>query len=197
MKPFSEASERNRAPILAVLKRVFAKSKFVLEIGSGTGQHAAYFAPELPHLVWQASDVAEHLPGIRQWISAPSPIELNVDGPFPVIEADAVFTANTCHIMSWPQVERMFAGIGRLRPEVLALYGPFNYDGRHTSESNARFDAMLRERDPSSGIRDFEKVNALAEAAGLALAEDNAMPANNRLLVWRSIPRTRPSPAPR
>jgi len=113
------------------------------------------------------------------------------------VQADAVFSANTCHIMSWPQVERLFAGIGRLRPEVLALYGPFNYDGRHTSESNARFDAMLRGRDPLSGIRDFEKVNALAQAAGLALAEDNAMPANNRLLVWRSIPRTRPSPAPR
>ena len=197
MKPFSEASERNRGPILAILGRVFKDRKRVLEIGSGTGQHAAYFSAELPHLVWQASDVAEHLPGIRQWVSDPAPIELDVDKPWPKVQADAVFSANTCHIMSWPQVERLFAGIGRLRPEVLALYGPFNYDGRHTSESNARFDAMLRGRDPLSGIRDFEKVNALAQAAGLALAEDNAMPANNRLLVWRSIPGTRPSPAPR
>ncbi|HEU5176574.1 MAG TPA: DUF938 domain-containing protein [Burkholderiales bacterium] len=197
MKPFSEASERNRGPILAILRRVFKDRKRVLEIGSGTGQHAAYFSAELPHLVWQASDVAEHLPGIRQWVSDPAPIELDVDKPWPKVQADAVFSANTCHIMSWPQVERLFAGIGRLRPEVLALYGPFNYHGRHTSESNARFDAMLRGRDPLSGIRDFEKVNALAQAAGLALAEDNAMPANNRLLVWRSIPRTRPSPAPR
>jgi len=185
MKPFSEACERNRAPILEVLKRAFANSRRVLEIGSGTGQHAAYFAPELPHLIWQASDVAEHLPGIRQWIPDPAPIELDVDREWPRIQADAVFSANTCHIMSWPQVERMFAGIGRLRPEVLALYGPFNYNGRHTSESNARFDAMLRERDPLSGIRDFEKINALAEAQGLTLGEDNAMPANNRLLVFQ------------
>jgi SAM-dependent methyltransferase len=197
MKPFAEASERNRAPILAILKRVFKDTRRVLEIGSGTGQHAAYFAPELPHLVWQASDVAAHLAGIREWVSHPAPIELDVDKPWPKVDADAAFSSNTCHIMSWPQVERMFAGIGRLRPELLALYGPFNYDGRHTSESNARFDAMLRGRDPSSGIRDFESVNALAEAAGFTLQEDNAMPANNRLLVWRAIPRTRPSPAPR
>jgi hypothetical protein len=184
MKPFSEACERNRAPILAVLKRVLAQSRRVLEIGSGTGQHAAYFAPELPHLVWQTSDIAEHLPGIRQWVSAPPPIELDVDRPWPVIEADTVFSANTCHIMSWPQVERLFAGIGALAPRVLALYGPFNYNGRHTSESNARFDAMLRGRDPASGIRDFEAIVALAARHGLQLQEDNAMPANNRLLVF-------------
>jgi hypothetical protein len=87
--------------------------------------------------------------------------------------------------MSWPQVERMFAGIGRLAPEVFALYGPFNYNGRPTSESNARFDAMLRRHDPASGLRDFEKISALAKTAGLALREDNAMPANNRLLVFQ------------
>ena len=183
MKPFSEPSERNRAPILEILKRVFKDRKRVLEIGSGTGQHAAYFAPELPHLVWQASDVADNLPGIRQWVS--DPIELDVDKPWPRVQADAVFSANTCHIMSWPQVERLFAGIGRMGPEVFALYGPFNYGGRHTSESNARFDAMLRSRDPLSGIRDVEAILELAGAAGLKLEEDNAMPANNRLLVFR------------
>jgi trans-aconitate methyltransferase len=197
MKPFSEASERNRAPILEVLRRVFSESRRVLEIGSGTGQHAAYFAAELPHLVWQASDVAEHLAGIREWIADPAPIELDVDKPWPAVEADAVYSANTCHIMSWLQVERMFAGIGKLAPAVLALYGPFNYNGRHTSESNARFDAMLRARDPASGLRDFEAVDALAQSRGLILQEDNAMPANNRLLVWRAIPGTRPTPAPR
>jgi hypothetical protein len=185
MKPFSEASERNRAPILEVLKRLFAQSRRVLEIGSGTGQHAAYFAPELPHLVWQTSDVAENLPGIRQWVSDPAPIELDVDRQFPKVDADAVFSANTCHIMSWPQVERMFVGVGQIAPEVLALYGPFNYGGRHTSESNARFDAMLRGRDPTSGIRDFEAIVRLGESAGMKLQEDNAMPANNRLLVLR------------
>jgi hypothetical protein len=185
VKPFSEASERNGGPILAVLKRVFKDSKRVLEIGSGTGQHAAYFAAELSHLVWQASDVAEHLAGIRQWVSTPSPLELDVDREWPEVEADAVFSANTCHIMSWPQVERMFAGIGKLAPDVLALYGPFNYNGRHTSESNARFDAMLRARDSASGLRDVEAVDALARSVGLTLMEDNAMPANNWLLVFR------------
>ena len=114
MRPFSEASERNRAPILGILKRVLSNSRRVLEIGSGTGQHAAYFAPELPHLVWQASDVAQHLPGIREWVSNPSPIELDVDRAWPKVDADAVFSANTAHIMSWPQVERMFGGIGKM-----------------------------------------------------------------------------------
>lgn len=188
MKPFSEASERNRAPILAVLIRIFSKTKSVLEIGSGTGQHAAYFAPELPHLRWQASDRAENLPDIRQWV--PDPLELDVDKPFPQVDADAVFTANTCHIMSWAQVERMFAGVGRLASvTTFCLYGPFNYGGKHTSESNARFDAMLRGRDPLSGIRDLEAITALAEKYGFKLFEDNAMPANNRLLVYvRQLP---------
>ena len=182
MKPYSEASERNREPILAVLERVFKDRKKVLEIGSGTGQHAAYFSAALPHLVWQASDVAENLPGVRQW--GVDPIELDVDGTWPGIDADAAFSANTTHIMSWPQVERMFAGIGRLRVQTFCLYGPFNYGGKHTSESNARFDAMLRGRDPASGLRDFEAVIALAARNGMALQEDNAMPANNRLLVF-------------
>ena len=183
MKPFSEASERNRDPILAVLMRLLEGSRKVLEIGSGTGQHAAYFARELPHLAWQASDVAANLPGIREW--GVTPIELDVDGEWPSVDADAVFTANTCHIMSWPQVERMFAGIAKM-PSVntVCIYGPFNYDGRHTSESNARFDAMLRGRDPLSGLRDFEAMMALAASGGLALQEDNPMPANNRLLVF-------------
>ena len=186
MRPFSDASERNRAPILEVLKRVFAKARSVLEIGSGTGQHAAYFAPELPHLVWRASDVADNLPAIRQWITEPPPIELDVDTEWPELDVDAVFSANTCHIMSWPQVERMFAGVGKIPGlKIFCLYGPFNYGGRNTSESNARYDAMLRARDPASGVRDFEKIKALAEGEGLSLAEDNAMPANNRLLVFQ------------
>ena len=188
MRPFSEASDRNRAPILQALRRVFAKSRRVLEIGSGTGQHAAYFSAELPHLVWQASDVAEHLPGIREWVTDPPPIELDVEKKWPQLEVDAVFSANTCHIMSWPQIEHLFTGVGGLLPPggVFALYGPFSYGGKHTSASNARFDAMLRARDPASGVRDFEDIDRLAAASGLTLQEDNAMPANNRLLVWRS-----------
>ena len=193
MKRYSEPSERNRAPILAILKRVFAERRHVLEIGSGTGQHAAYFAPELPHLAWQPSDVAENLPSIRLWrddAHAPKllePLELDVDRPFPAVPADAVFSANTCHIMSWPQVEKMFAGVSALLPPggVILLYGPFHYGGKPTSPSNAEFDAGLRGRDPASGIRNFEDVCELAARQGLVLEEDNAMPANNRLLVFR------------
>ena len=191
MKPYSEACERNREPILAVLKRVFHDRRAVLEIGSGTGQHAAYFAPELPHLTWQASDVAEHLDGICAWVGdGLPPIELDVDKPWPKVRADAVFSANTAHIMSWPQVGRMLEGVGRVLPSggLFALYGPFHYGGRPTSESNGRFDVMLRARDPASGVRDFEDIEALAQRSGLALAEDNAMPANNRLLVFKKTP---------
>ena len=183
MKPYSEACERNRAPILEVLRRVFSNRRRVLEVGSGTGQHAAYFAPELPHLVWQASDRAENLPDIAQWV--PGAIELDVMGKWPQGPFDAVFTANTCHIMSWPMVEKMFEEVGRLGPKVFAVYGPFHYGGKPTSDSNARFDAMLRGRDPASGIRDFEAVVRLAQEHRLTLEEDNAMPANNRLLVFR------------
>jgi SAM-dependent methyltransferase len=205
MKPSSEACERNRAPILAVLKRVFADRRAVLEIGSGTGQHAAYFAPALPHLTWLPSDTAENLPGIRFWreeAQTPGllePIELDVDRPFPSLKADAVFSANTCHIMSWPQVERMFAGVGALLPTagVFALYGPFHYGGKPTAESNARFDAWLRTQDPKSGVRDFEAIRDLGGRHGLVLAEDNAMPANNRLLVFRKGRRASPTEADR
>ena len=196
MKQFSDACERNREPILAVLRRVFGDRTAVLEIGSGTGQHAAYFAPALPHLAWQPSDIAENLPGIRLWRAEAQtprlaePIELDVDRPFPELEADAVFSANTCHIISWPQVERMFAAVAALLPKggVFALYGPFNYGGKHTSPSNAEFDAWLRGRDPASGLRDFEAIDALAKRHRLVLEEDNPMPANNRLLVFRKSP---------
>jgi SAM-dependent methyltransferase len=195
LKPFSEACERNREPILSILVRAFADRSRVLEIGSGTGQHAAYFAPRLAHLVWQPSDRAENLPGIRHWVSdanatnLAAPIELDVDTVWPEVDADAVFTANTCHIMSWRQVGKLFAGAAGLLPPggVLAVYGPFTYRGRATAQSNARFDAMLRARDPLSGLRELEAVRALAEAHRLALMEDNAMPANNRLLVFHRL----------
>jgi len=193
VKRSSDACERNREPILKVLKRVFADRRAVLEIGSGTGQHAVYFAPALAHLTWQPSDIADNLPSIRAWREEAAeprplePIELDVDQPFPALDIDAVFTANTLHIVSWPQVERMFAAIGRLLPSaaVLAIYGAFKYGGKHTAPSNAEFDAWLRGRDPKSGQRDIEAVSALANAHGLVLEEDNAMPANNRLLVFR------------
>lgn len=195
-KPHAPACERNREPILGVLRRHFADRRHVLEIGSGTGQHAVHFAAAMPWLVWQASDVAEHLPGIRAWIdeagldNTPGPVALDVaSGPWPAVPADAVFTANTLHIMGWTAVEAFFGGVGGVLRGVpggtLVAYGPFNYGGAFTSDSNRAFDAWLKARDARSGIRDFEAVDALARGAGLALVEDVAMPANNRCLVWR------------
>ncbi len=195
MKPFSEACERNRVPILSVLREILPAQGRVLEIGSGTGQHAVYFGAALPGIVWQTSDLPEHHSGIRAWIedSALSNVRLPVvldanNAAWPVAAADAIFSANTLHIMSWSAVEKLFAGVGRVLATVgtLCIYGPFNYGGRHTSESNARFDALLRQRDPASGIRDFEAVDQLAQANGLVLMRDFAMPANSRLLVWRN-----------
>jgi SAM-dependent methyltransferase len=194
MLPFSEACERNKDPILAVLLEAFADCSRVVEIGAGTGQHAVHFAHHLPHLEWQPTDRAEWLEGLAARVAAEgppnliAPVELDVlRQPWPPLRGDAVFSANTLHIMSWPAVEALFAGLGRvLEPDgVLAVYGPFRYRGAFTTPSNAEFDAMLRERDPASGVRDFEAVNALAEAGGLTLQADYPMPANNQLLLWR------------
>ncbi|MCO5105696.1 MAG: class I SAM-dependent methyltransferase [Burkholderiaceae bacterium] len=192
-KPFSPACERNREPILEVVREWFADRKHVLEIGSGTGQHAVHFAAALPKLRWQTSDVAENLPGIRLWLkeaalaNTPAPITFDVNDAPPEGEYDAVFSANTLHIMGWKEVERMFASLPKLtkRGAVLVIYGPFNYEGQFTSQSNAQFDEALRSGNPKRGIRDFEEVDALAHAAGFALKEDRAMPANNRCLVWK------------
>ncbi|MDX1398639.1 MAG: DUF938 domain-containing protein [Oceanospirillum sp.] len=192
-KPFSQACENNKAPILQVLKHAFSDVSQVLEVGSGTGQHAVYMAEHLPHLQWQPSDQAVYLPGVRLWCSEYAgsnllaPVELDVtQAQWPEVKADGVFTANTLHIMSWAMVEAFFQGVGALLPEggKLCLYGPFNYQGAYTSESNQAFDHFLRERDPLSGIRDFEAVAELAESAGLVLEADHEMPANNRLLEW-------------
>ncbi|MDP2028312.1 MAG: DUF938 domain-containing protein [Thiobacillus sp.] len=195
-KPYSESCEQNREPILAVLKQAFADCSQVLEIGSGTGQHAVYFGADLPHLRWQTSDVPAHHPGIRAWLDEAAlpnvlpPLELDVSQRhWPSGRYDAVFSANTLHIMGWPEVVRFFEGVGAvLAPGgVLVVYGPFNYNGQFTSESNARFDGWLKARDPASGVRDFEAVNALAQAQGLILQQDIAMPANNRSLVWQRL----------
>lgn len=198
-KPLAPATDRNREPILDVLRERFSDRREVLEIGSGTGQHAAYFAAALPWLRWQASDVAGNLPGIRLWLddaalpNTPAPIEVDMRHPWPDLSFDAVFSANTLHIMGWPQVQRLFAELGARLPAggLLTVYGPFNYGGQFTSDSNARFDASLRAGNPASGLRDFEAVDLLAAAAGLALLEDRAMPANNRCISWRRGPATR------
>ncbi len=191
-KPFAPACERNRDPILAVLRPHFADRSRVLEIGSGTGQHAVHFAAAMPFLVWQASDVAANLPGIRAWLdeaqlkNTPAPIVLDVDGTdWPATPFDAIFSANTLHIMSWPEVERFFAALAAIttRDAKLAIYGPFNVGGAFTSASNAAFDESLKARAPHMGIRDIEAVDALARKAGFAMIDDVAMPANNRTLV--------------
>jgi hypothetical protein len=192
-KPFAPASERNRDPILGVLRTPFADRRDVLEIGSGTGQHAVYFAAALPHLRWQTSERPEHLAGLRLWLdeaelsNTPPPLALDVGATWPRGPYDAVFSANTLHIMSWPEVEVFFASLPRIctADAKLAVYGPFNYGGAFTSESNAEFDRSLKSRDARMGLRDFAAVDALARRAGFALLEDAAMPANNRCLVWQ------------
>jgi cyclopropane fatty-acyl-phospholipid synthase-like methyltransferase len=192
-KPFAESCVQNRDPILAVLAPRLPASGSLLEIGSGTGQHAVYFAPRFPQLTWQTSDVRANHAGINAWIDEAGldnvrrPLTLDVlRDDWPADRFDAVFSANTAHIMSSDAVQAMFEGVGR----VLAadarffLYGPFNYDGRYTAPSNARFDEWLRSRDPSMGVRDVAWLRRLGQQAGLELVEDVAMPADNRVLVW-------------
>ncbi|MFZ0501509.1 MAG: DUF938 domain-containing protein [Steroidobacteraceae bacterium] len=193
MRPYSDACERNREPILEVLRQRFADRRRVLELGSGTGQHAVHFAAALPQLLWQTSELEPNLAGIRQWLeeaalpNLPPPIALDVTGAWPDTRFDGVFTANTLHIMSWRHVGSLFAALPQVltADAVLAVYGPFNYNGRFTSPSNASFDEWLKQRSPHSGIRDFAAVDELARSIGFALVEDRPMPANNRTLVWR------------
>ena len=189
----SEACERNKGPILEILVEALAQSRAVLEIGSGTGQHAVHFAAHLPHLSWQPSDRAEHLPGLQERITREASanlrpaVELDVHNlPWPVEPVDAVFTANTLHIMEWAAVQDFFRGAGAVltAPGVLCVYGPFRYRGHYTSASNAEFDKYLQARDPRSGLRDIEDVNILSSEQGLYLLADHSMPANNQLLIW-------------
>ncbi|HEY3654476.1 MAG TPA: DUF938 domain-containing protein [Steroidobacteraceae bacterium] len=197
MLPFSEACERNKGPILEVLRGYFADRSHVLEIGSGTGQHAVYFAAHLPHLTWHPTERLGFLPDLGARIQAEGgsnlrqPTVLEVRQPiWPRRLVDAMFTANTLHIMSWPEVTAMFQGIGAtLAPSgVLCIYGPFRYDGSYTSPSNLEFDRILQERDPQSGIREIHSVTALAAGFGLKLAADHDLPAYNRLLVFIKEP---------
>lgn len=194
MLPFSEACERNKDPILEILREAFSGLSGVVEIGSGTGQHAVHFTRQLSHLDWQPTDRVENLATLaaRVALDGPpnlrSPVELDVSSSnWPFVGADAVFSANTLHIMSWEEVGAFFRGVGRILGQggLLAVYGPFRYAGRYTSDSNAAFDRGLRQRNPASGIRDFEALSELAADQGLAPLADHAMPANNQLLLWR------------
>ena len=198
-KPFAESCAENREPIFAVLEPRLRRCSCLLEIGSGTGQHAVYFAPLLPKLTWQTSDVGSQHDGINAWIDDAGvanirrPLALDVlTDAWPAQRYDAVFSANTAHIMSERAVEAMFQGVGQVLEDggEFLLYGPFNYHGRFTAPSNASFDHWLRQRDPQMGIRDLDWLRELAEAAAMDLAEDLEMPVNNRTLVWRRRPRS-------
>lgn len=202
-KPFSAAAERNREPILDVLRQHFADRRRVLEIGSGTGQHAAHFAQALSPLVWQPTDRDENLDGIRSWCGEAAlpnlrmPLTLDVNHPsdWTTLRAacelpdgyDAVYSANTLHIMSWLEVEKMFQCLPTVMSAHarLAIYGPFKLGGQHTSASNAAFDQALRAAVPHRGIRDLETIDRLAIEAGLTLLEDRPLPANNRCVIWQ------------
>jgi len=192
-KPFSQACENNKQPILEVLSQVLAKQEAVLEIGSGSGQHAVYFAKNLPLLTWQTSDLEVNHQGINIWIddfptpNIKRPLTIDLAVPQTLTESfDAIYTANTLHIISWPLVQNFFKLVEKQLPKngMLCIYGPFNYQGKYTSESNANFDLWLKDRDQQSGIRDFEAICQLAAESGLVFKEDVAMPANNRLLVF-------------
>ena len=196
MKQYSQACDENRDPILSIIGEVFSDAHSILEIGSGTGQHAVYFARRLPHLTWQPSDLTENHASINAWRNEAGlenvlpPIDLNVTAAtWPAGEYDGLFSANTLHIMNWEAVQRMFSNIGNLLQTGArcCFYGPFNYGGSFTSDSNRQFDAWLKNRDPASGIRDFEALVDLATANGFELDADNKMPVNNRLLVWKKI----------
>jgi cyclopropane fatty-acyl-phospholipid synthase-like methyltransferase len=193
-RPFAQSCENNKRPIGDVLERAFAGVVDVLEIGSGTGQHAVYLAARMPWLTWHTSDLVANHAGIQAWLDDAK--LANVRPPL-VLDAgaadwpcrqpyDAVFTANTLHIMAWPEVEGLFRGLGRwlARGGVFCAYGPFNYQGRYTSDSNARFDQWLRQQAPHQAIRNLEDIERLAAAQGIVLQADHAMPANNRLLEW-------------
>ena len=191
--PFSQACENNKEFILQVLRRHFRTPGTVLEIGGGTGQHAVHFAEHLPHLQWQSSDMPSNVDSLNRRIQAAAlpnlPLALTLDvtqDSWPLAQADYAFSANTLHIMPAAANPFFFSHLRHtIRPGgMVCVYGPFKYNGEFTTESNARFDLWLKGNNPLSGVRDFETINGLAQQAGLALLEDNAMPANNQLLVW-------------
>ncbi len=195
-KPYADSCDRNRAPILEVIAPLLADKQAVLEIGGGTGQHAIYFAQKMPHLIWHISDRRHNHDAIQSWLDEAAlpnvlgPFELDVlRSNWPSLKVDAVFSANTAHIMHWRDVEALFAGVGKLLHTggLFILYGPFSFGGKHTSESNALFDMRLQRQDPFMGVRDVDELNVLAEEASMAFQHDYPLPANNRVLLWKKV----------
>lgn len=193
-KPFSSAAASNRHAILGALRTELKAGDHVLEIGSGSGQHACHFAANLPMVHWQPSDLPAALPGIDLWLreaacaNLAEPIALDVmAAPWPDIRADLCFTANTLHIISLPAVAALFAGCAQVlaRGGRLCAYGPFAFNGRHVSQSNADFSDFLQQRDPDSAVRDVTDLNRLAAVHGFQPARALALPSNNHLLVFQ------------
>lgn len=191
-KPFSEACLRNQQPIADALKKLLPNPARLLEIGSGTGQHAVFCAQALPHIQWQTSDLLQHHEGMLKWIEDAAldnvlpPLVLDVDQAWPLIDVDHVFTANTVHYIANTSVVNMFAQVSELLPEkgLFVIYGPVNVAGQFTSEGNAGLDEWLKTCvNPLAGIKDIADIEQLARDQGLALIDNLAMPANNRLLV--------------
>ncbi|MCW8910440.1 MAG: class I SAM-dependent methyltransferase [Gammaproteobacteria bacterium] len=193
-KPFAESCEQNKQPILQVLKKAFSEPGKVLEVGSGTGQHAVFFAQQMEHLQWFPTDIEEALPGIQLWIKeagnerikAPVVLDVNIE-IWPFRNMDYAYTANTVHIVSWSEVKSMFRGVSQALKSggIFCQYGPINYNGQYTSPSNEHFDQWLKNRDPDSGIRDFEDLVLLAKENNMILYTDFEMPANNHILAWQ------------
>jgi cyclopropane fatty-acyl-phospholipid synthase-like methyltransferase len=191
VRPFAQSAEQNKQVILQAVRPYLRGS--VLEIGSGTGQHAVYFASQVPQLHWQPSDLAASQAGMRAWIddagldNLSPPLLLDVLGDWPAGPYDTIFSANTFHIMDDNAVERCIEGIGVCLQAQghFVVYGPFNYGGEFTSDSNARFDAMLKSTGQGGGIKDVDWLEKLAKAAGLELESDIEMPSNNRSLIWK------------
>jgi SAM-dependent methyltransferase len=187
------APERNKGPILEVLERVLPRKGTLLEIASGTGQHAAHFARHLPDLVVQPSDVEpENLASIRAWVkevelpNLREPLVIDVRADWGIAQVDAVFNANMIHIAPWECALALFEGVGRvLVPDgVFVLYGPFRISGAHTAPSNETFDHGLKSRDQRWGVRDIDDLLPLARSANLVFRERVVMPANNQCLVF-------------
>ena len=192
--PVADACLRNQRPILDVLGKYLRAESYVLEVGSGTGQHAAFMTEHLPGLRWQPTEVKERLDEVRLWQQHCNrdgflpPMELDVSQDiWPARDADAIFSANVVHFVSWAEVEQLFRGAQRVLRAggMLILYGPYNYDGQFTSEGNIELDKWLRERNPDSGIKDFEQIVLLARSHDLFLRADEEMPANNRTLIFQ------------
>lgn len=189
---YSPSTERNQAPLLAVLRRLLPASGLVLEVASGTGQHGAHFAKALPDIAWQPTDLNEDmLDSIEGWgdglANLQAPLRLDTCGPWPIEHADAVFCANMIHISPWEATVGLFEGAAKVlcAGAPLITYGPYRVDGAHTASTNATFDRSLQGRDPSWGIRNVEALEELADAGGLHLEERVAMPANNFVLCFR------------